>query len=187
MSRTARPASASVEVEHVGIGVTETKDSRAGDHAVDDRDRDGDPGQRVVAVPPGDSTNAVPVPGANRRKRTASTSSSWAERRLERPDEEVGARRSRGARAGPTASTTPPGSTSTAGISPAGSACAIEPTVVPRLRIVGCATLRSAWRSSGSAAYALVVALEPGVPHQRARPAPQASVTLDGVQPGDAG
>ena len=41
-------------------------------------------------------------------------------------------------------STYPVVSASTAGISPEGSACVMEPTVVPRLRITGCATLTRA-------------------------------------------
>ena len=63
--------------------------------------------------------------------------------------------------------TDPSSSSSTAGISAAGSACTRLPTVVPRLRIVGCATWRSARRSSGTASYAACVVLHPAVPRQR--------------------
>ncbi len=47
------------------------------------------------------------------------------------------------------ASTDPPSSASTTGISAAASAWMIEPTVVPRLRMVACATCESAIASSG--------------------------------------
>ena len=46
-------------------------------------------------------------------------------------------------------STEPPSSASTTGISAAASACTIEPTVVPRLRIVAWATFESASATSG--------------------------------------
>ncbi len=51
-------------------------------------------------------------------------------------------------------STWPSSSARTDGISPEGSAWAIEPTVVPRLRMTGWATLSRAWRRRGSAAWA---------------------------------
>ena len=50
--------------------------------------------------------------------------------------------------------TAPSSTASTAGISPAGSACTMLPTVVPRLRIAAWATNRSAFASSGWAAAA---------------------------------
>ena len=50
--------------------------------------------------------------------------------------------------------TEPPVSASTEVISPEGSACAIEPTVVPRLRMAGCATFAVARPSSGWTAAA---------------------------------
>ncbi len=48
-------------------------------------------------------------------------------------------------------STVPPSSASTAVISPAGSACTMLPTVVPRFLITGCATSASACPTSGCA------------------------------------
>jgi hypothetical protein len=108
----------------------------------------------------------VRVPGPKRVNRTASTSSSSARVVSSGPRKKSVAAISRRP-PGPTASRTPSVSTSTEGISPAGSAWAIEPTVVPRLRIAGWATLRSAWRSRGRAVAASVVLLEPGVPDER--------------------
>ena len=72
-------------------------------------------------------------------------------------------------------STVPPVRARTAVISPLGSAWARLPTVVPRLRITGCATSRSACRSRGSASTAAVVPLHVGVPGQRADAHPSVS------------
>ena len=83
-----------------------------------------------------------------------------------------------------TASTTPPVRASTAGISPAGSACAIDPTVVPRLRMVGWATLTQRLAQQRQRGIRRVVVLELRVADQRADPHP-ASSTVDVVEPGD--
>lgn len=88
------------------------------------------------------------MPGENRPKRTAVATSSSARQDSSGPRKNSAAGISRVPRT-LVASTTPAVSTRTLGISPDGSAWAIEPTVVPRLRITGCATLSSAWRSSG--------------------------------------
>ena len=149
-----RPAP--VEVEHGGHRCHrhERRPGRTHLTAFAHLDRDGHPGERVVAVAPRRlEERRAGAAGANRPKRTASTSSSCRRVVSSGPSKKSAAAISRRPPA-PTASTTPPVSTSTEGISPAGSAWAIEPTVVPRLRMAGCATLRTAWRSSGSAASA---------------------------------
>ena len=83
-----------------------------------------------------------------------------------------------------TAVTEPPVSASTVVSSPDGSACASDPTDVPRLRMVGCATSASACGSSGCTRPAAGVPLDPAVPGQRPDPHPGG---VDGhrVQRGD--
>ena len=137
---------------HVGDGDERRASGRH--DAVGDRDRHPDAGHRVVAVTPraprrrrcrsrpGSGRNALP-PRAPRPRAT-----SRARRGRSRTS------RSRAPRRAPPTSTTPSVRARIAGISPAASACAMEPTVVPRLRMAGWATLTSAWRSRGSAAYA---------------------------------
>ena len=110
----------------------------------------------------------VPAPGRSAGKNAWTASSSGRKRRLQRAEEEVGGGDHPRGRRLDTAVTVPPHSASTAVISPAGSACASEPTVVPRLRIVGCATSRRAWASSGWTRLAACVVLDPAVPGQGA-------------------
>ena len=136
---------------HLGHG--DERRGRPLDHAVDDGDGRGDPGHGVVAVAPGRLGE-----GGGRAGREAPEAYGGGQlvggKGVSRgPEEEVGGRDLAGP-PGPGASTTPSVRARIAGISPAASAWAIEPTVVPRLRIAGWATFSSAWRRSGSAAYA---------------------------------
>ena len=113
-----------------------------------------DPAHRVVALPPGhlDERAAAGAPAAGGRSR----------RRPARPGrsaDSIGPVKNAAAATSRVPSalrsvTDPSSSRSTADISAAGSACTRLPTVVPRLRIVGWATCRSAWRSSGAASCA---------------------------------
>ena len=80
--------------------------------------------------------------------------------------------------------TEPPVSARTAVISPDGSAWASEPTVVPRLRMVGWATSASAWPSSGCARRASASCSTPGVAGQGADPHP-VDAGVDRVEVGD--
>ena len=86
-----------------------------------------------------------------------------------------------GVRADPRPRREPPSSDSTTGISAAASACTIEPTVVPRLRIVACATLARASGTSGctrrTSGEARTAACRASAPDPDA-----AVVDLDGVQ-----
>ena len=100
-----------------------------------------DADHRVVAVPAGDLDERRPRRPARSAGKNASTAISPV-----RSDDSSGPTKKSPAgdrRVGPPgrrASTDPPSRRSTAGISAAGSACTSVPTVVPRLRIVGCAT-----------------------------------------------
>ena len=132
------------------------------------RHHGGQPAHRVVAVPPGhlDERRAACRPGSA-GKRADDGELAGRPGRLQRADEEVGGGDVRVEPCALATSTLPPVRASTAVISPLGSACARLPTVVPRLRITGCATSRSACRSSGCALVRGLVALD----RRRAGPA----------------
>ena len=111
------------------------------DVAVDER---GDPAQRVVAAAAGDLVERRRRRRAAARGRTPTRRSRRARARTPAARRRARRRGSCGCRAPRPTSSDPPSSSSTAGISAAGSACTREPTVVPRLRMVGCATWTSA-------------------------------------------
>ena len=153
------------EVEHGGhVGATETNEARRRATApssptVDGHGRRRPARSRRAAGPT--STKAVPVPGADREARRdrparRAAAPSRAGRRRSRP------RRSRAGHRGRRPRPTPPVSAAPRASRRPGRRGRCEPTVVPRLRIAGWATWRSAWRSSGSAACA---------PRRRARAA----------------
>ena len=184
------PAEGVGEVEHGrDVGSTETNDAAAPVTTPSvDRDRGGHAGQGVVAVPPGRllEGRAACRPAKRPEPHAPTASSSSAQASISSgPCEEVGGRDLAAARGADGLDRRRPAATSTAGISPAASAWAIEPTVVPRLRIAGWATLRRAWRSSGRAAYAPVVPLEPRRAGPGRRPAPRPASTSTASEAGD--
>ena len=108
----------------------------------------------------------TPCPAARAGKNAATASSSCASDDSSGPAKRSAAAMVRGPRARPT-STEPPSSRSTTGISAAASACTIEPTVVPRLRMVGWATSGQRQREQRLTRAASVVGEHVGVPGQR--------------------
>ncbi len=133
-------------------------------------DQPADPAQRVVAVAAGDLLERHPAAGGaapgstpTRRSRRGAARTPAGRRRGRRP-------RSCAGPAGRRRRPSPPSRRSTMGISAAASACTIEPTVVPRLRMVACATLARAQGDQRLDAAYVVGREHVGVPGQGADP-----------------
>ena len=114
--------------------------------AYDDRDA----GHGVVAVAPGDLLERDAPARRQRREERRHGDLVVAQRGLQRPDEEVGGGDRAPARRDPRRRPSRRAASARTGISAAGSAWTIEPTVVPRLRIVGWATCAQRQRAAAA-------------------------------------
>ncbi len=142
-----------------------------------------DTAERVVAVAArelleGHTLPRRPAPGRTppARSRRGAGSTPWGRRRGPRP-------RSCGVPAVDATVTEPPSRASTIGISAAASACTSEPTVVPRLRIVGMGDLRQRERDQRLRASYVGRGEHVGVTRER----PDAYAVRGGLDPGQVG